>query len=423
MGAAGLSRRLVPIPIPRALARLNRDVRLFMVSAVATGFCYTGLYFLLISLYLLRMGYGVEFIGVFISTGAFSFALFSLPAGAASRRWGSRRPMIFGVCVLSFGLAMLALSALLPGAWQPIWLLSFCALREWGNAFYLVNANPYLMSVTQSEERAHVFSTRAILTPLAGFAGALLGGWLPALSAALFALDERDPLCYVAPMLLASLLLLPGLGCLVLAGEGGEETTPSASQERGARPLNAMLAVGLVSLLFIVAVSAGQSFYSVYMDSVLDSSTETIGLVTSLGQLASAVLMLGAPAVLARWGHARSFVGAAIFLGLSIVPIALIAHWLAAGLSVIGIAFLMAFGSTALTLFHQELVHPGWRAAMSGASMMTMGFGWGLVASGGGFFISALGWTAFFLTAALLTACAAAAFWLYFVRNGNVRMP
>ena len=144
-------------------------------------------------------------------------------------------------------------------------------------------------------------------------------------------------------------------------------------------------------------------------------------MVTSLGQLATAVLMLGAPAVLTRWGHARSFVGAAIFLGLSIVPIALIAHWLAAGLSVIGIAFLMAFGSTALTLFHQELVRPGWRAAMSGASMMTMGFGWGLVASGGGFFISAWGWTAFFLTAALLTACAAAAFWLYFVRNGKTR--
>ena len=159
MGAAGLSRRLVPIPIPRALARLNRDVRLFMVSAVATGVCYTGLYFLLINLYLLRMGYGVEFIGVFISTGAFSFALFSLPAGAAGRRWGSRRPMIFGVCVLSFGLAMLALSALLPGAWQPIWLLSFCALREWGNAFYLVNANPYRCQ--SPNPSAPVFSTRA----------------------------------------------------------------------------------------------------------------------------------------------------------------------------------------------------------------------------------------------------------------------
>ncbi len=403
--------------------RLNRDVRLFMVSAVATGVCYTGLYFLLINLYLLRMGYGVEFIGIFISTGAFSFALFSLPAGAVGRRWGSRRAMIFGMGVLSFGLAMLALSALLPTAWQSIWLLSFCALREFGNAFYLVNANPYLMSVAQSDERAHAFSIRATITPLAGFVGSLLGGWLPALSAALFALNDRSPLCYVAPLLLASVLLLPGLGCLVRAGEGQEEATQSASQARGARPLNAMLAIGLVSLLFVVAVSAGQSFYSIYMDSVLGSSTKTIGLVASLGQLASALLMLGAPAVLTRWGHARSFVGSAVCLGLSIVPMALIAHWLAAGLSVIGIAFLMAFGSTALTLFHQELVPPGWRSAMSGASMMTMGFGWGLVASGGGFFVSVWGWRAFFLTAALLTACAAACFWLYFVQSRKAKTP
>ena len=181
------------------------------------------------------MGYGVEFIGVFISTGAFSFALFSLPAGAAGRRWGSRRPMIFGVCVLSFGLAMLALSALLPVAWQPIWLLSFCALREWGNAFYLVNANPYLMSVTQSEERAHVFSyprhTDAAGRLCRSAFGRLAAG--PQRSA-LCAAFERDPLCYVAPLLLASLLLLPGLGCLVLAGEGREEDAQSASQ-RAAR--------------------------------------------------------------------------------------------------------------------------------------------------------------------------------------------
>ena len=98
-------------------------------------------------------------------------------------------------------------------------------------------------------------------------------------------------------------------------------------------------------------------------------------------------------------------------------------HWMAAGLSVVGIAVLMAFGSTALTLFHQELVPTGWRAAMSGTSMMTMGLGWGLVASSGGFFIAAWGWTAFFMTAALLTACAAAAFWLYFVRFRGAHMP
>ncbi|MBT5327347.1 MAG: hypothetical protein HOL51_14620, partial [Gemmatimonadetes bacterium] len=72
--------------------RLSRDVRLFLVSVMASGVCYMGLYFLLINLYLLRLGYGLEFIGVFVSTGAFSFAISSLPAGIVGRRFGSRRP-------------------------------------------------------------------------------------------------------------------------------------------------------------------------------------------------------------------------------------------------------------------------------------------------------------------------------------------
>ncbi|HIG55535.1 MAG TPA: hypothetical protein EYQ18_16475, partial [Candidatus Handelsmanbacteria bacterium] len=70
--------------------RLSRDVRLFLVSVLVSGVCYMGLYFLLINLYLLRLGYGLEFIGVFVSTGAFSFAISSLPAGIAGRHFGSR---------------------------------------------------------------------------------------------------------------------------------------------------------------------------------------------------------------------------------------------------------------------------------------------------------------------------------------------
>ena len=118
----------------QGLERLNRDVRLFMVSALVAGTCYMGLYFLLINLYLLRLGYDIEFIGIFVSTGAFSFAVFSLPAGIAGRHFGSRRPMIFGMSVLMLGLGMLALSAWVPADLRSGWLIFFCALREFGNA-------------------------------------------------------------------------------------------------------------------------------------------------------------------------------------------------------------------------------------------------------------------------------------------------
>lgn len=404
----------------RALGGLSRDVRLFMVSVVVSGVCYMGLYFLLINLYLLRLGYGLEFIGVFVSTGAFSFAFFSLPAGMAGRRWGSRRPMIFGLALLAVGLAMLAVAGWVPTDWRSGWLLFFCALREFGNAFYLVNANPYLMQAAAPAERDYAFSVRATLTPLAGFCGALAGGWLPGASAWLSRRPVDDPLNFMAPLLLSAVLLLPGLVALCLTREVDGAAAPQTEGQRGAMPLGLLVAIAAASLLFIVAAAAGHSFYHVYMDTVLDASPQLIGGFASCGQLLSALVMLAAPALMGRWGHARIFALAALAMGLSILPIALVTHWLAAGSSIVALAALMAMASTALTVFHQELVPEGWRPAMSGASLMAMGIGWGIVSSGGGYFVAAWGWPPFFLLAAAATGIGTVVFWLRFI-PGNSR--
>jgi len=399
----------------QAMGKLNRDVRLFLVSAVAGGVCYMGLYFLLINLYLLRLGYDLEFIGLFVATGAFSFALSSLPASMVGRRWGSRRPMIFGMTILALGLAMLALSALVPTPWRSVWLIFFCALREFGNSFYLVNANPYLMQASSPTERDYAFSLRGTLTPLAAFVGTLAGGWLPQLSAYFSTRPIDDPLNYMAPLLLSALLLLPGVVALSKTREVEDSEPHTAQRERGAMPVKALATIALISLLFIVTASAGQSFYNVYMDTVLHAPTQLIGAIASCGQLLSVVLMLAAPALMKRWGHGRSFVLMALGMALSLLPMALVPHWSAAGLGIIGIVTLMAFSSTALTIFHQELVPVAWRPVMSGASLMAMGIGWGIVSSGGGYFVAAWGWPPFFLLAASVTALGAVLFGLRFV--------
>ncbi|NKB71742.1 MAG: MFS transporter [Candidatus Latescibacteria bacterium] len=401
----------------QALRQLNRDVRLFMVSVVVSGASYMGLYFLLINLYLLRLGYDLKFIGLFVSIGAFSFAFFSLPAGAVGRRWGSRKPMICGLAVLSLGLAMLGLTALVPVPWRAPWLIFFCALRECGNAFYIVNSNPYLMQVTSPVERDYAFSVRAMLTPLAGFLGALAGGWLPAASALLLGRAGDDPLNFMLPLLLAAGLLVPGLVALVRTREPEMPGPTEVSRPRGDRPMEPFVTIAAISLLFIVAASAGQSFYHVYLDTVLKASTQLIGGIASCGQLLSAAAMLASPALMRRWGHGRMFVLMALGMGLIIVPMALVGHWLVVGLSVMGLVALMSFASTALTVFHQELVPTVWRSAMSGACLMAMGLGWGLVASGGGYFIATWGWSSFFLCGAGATWMGAAIFWLRFVRG------
>ncbi|HIG15850.1 MAG TPA: hypothetical protein EYQ31_00285, partial [Candidatus Handelsmanbacteria bacterium] len=92
-----------------AWPQYSRNARLFLLSATIAGFSYSGIYFLLANLFLVRLGYEAQFIGFFVATGSLSFAVSSLPAGVLGRRWGSRRTMTAGYAVLAVGLALVSL--------------------------------------------------------------------------------------------------------------------------------------------------------------------------------------------------------------------------------------------------------------------------------------------------------------------------
>jgi hypothetical protein len=68
------------------LRLFNRDVRLYMVTWILAGFCFVGIYMVLFNLYLLRLGYDPEFIGLVNAAGSLAFAILSLPAGALGGR-------------------------------------------------------------------------------------------------------------------------------------------------------------------------------------------------------------------------------------------------------------------------------------------------------------------------------------------------
>ncbi|MEE3262781.1 MAG: hypothetical protein VX290_08080 [Candidatus Latescibacterota bacterium] len=110
-----------------AWPKFSGNARRFLLSALLAGFAYSGLYFLLANLFLVRLGYDEGFIGIFIATGAASFALSSLPAGIAGRRFGPRKAMIGGYLVLMTGLILLSMVAVVPAVWRSAWLLSCCA--------------------------------------------------------------------------------------------------------------------------------------------------------------------------------------------------------------------------------------------------------------------------------------------------------
>ena len=167
------------------LRLINRDARLLLISIALFGLAFFGVHMVLLNLYLLRLGHGLKLVGSVFGVLGLMFALGSLPAGVMGRRWGSRRTMILGYCLISIGLVLPPLALFTPVAWRAAWLLITYSLGVAGASLYSVNGSVFLMGATAPEERSHAFSVQTALSPLAAFVGSLIGGFLPGVFAAL----------------------------------------------------------------------------------------------------------------------------------------------------------------------------------------------------------------------------------------------
>ncbi len=143
-----------------ALRGTGRDARMFLAASGIHAVAIFGLYVVLLNLYLLRLGYGPEFIGVVQGTGILAIAALSVPASAAGRRWGPRRVIIGGLFAGSTALVALALSDMAPESIRAPWILAFNFSGTTAMTFYYVNHGPYQMSITTEANRTYHFSIR-----------------------------------------------------------------------------------------------------------------------------------------------------------------------------------------------------------------------------------------------------------------------
>jgi MFS family permease len=399
----------------QTLRRFNRDVRLYLVTATLIGFAaFGGIYPVLLNLYLLRLGYGPEFIGLINATGLFVLGGFCLPAGVLGGRWGIRRMMITGLGLTIVGYGLLPLAGFIPPDLRAGWLLTSYLIGELGIALYVVNGSPFLMGTTGSEERSLAFSAQAAVTPLAGFGGSLAGGLLPGGFAVLMGVSLENPTPYGCSLLVAAVALIPA----VVAMLGTHEISPTQTEETLVTteppPYHLIGFLALVALLKMTGEGTARTFLNVYLDAGLQVPTARIGLLSAIGQLVAAPAAMVAPILMRRCGKERTYVGASLGIAACSLPLALVPHWGAAGLGFMGVMALTAITRPAITVYQQEIVSPGWRAIMSGATTTAAATSWAAMAFGGGYIIASLGYRAVFLIGAGLTTIGALLFWAYF---------
>ncbi len=397
----------------------SRDLRLFLITAALVALAWDGVRTVVFNLYLLRLGYGPEFVGVVSAAGAFSFGLLCPVAGAMGTRWGSRKMLVTGLGLTAAGFCLLPLAESVALDLRTGWLLGTTILTFLGLALYLVNGLPYMMGATGTRERNHAFSIHSALLPLAAFGGNLVGGVLPGFLASLLGVPLTEAAPYRYTLWLAALLLLPAVPVLISARSAGrlqvQAPVATPNQSGSSRvPIGPLLAIALFTALRFGGRGPVVSFFNVYLDDGLGVSTALIGALSATAMLIAVPAALLAPLMVARRGNVRTIAWGMVGLALFTLPLALIPSWSVAGLAYIGSSAMFALTVGPLRVFSQELVAPRWQASMASAFMMGAGLSLAAFSLLGGYIIVAQGYRTLFLLSVGLIAAATLLFWVYF---------
>ncbi len=397
------------------LRLFSRDVRLYLISGTLIGFCWMGIYNVLFNLYLLRLDYDLAFIGMINATVALAYALLALPAGALGGRWGVRRTMLIGYCLVVTGLLLPPLGQFAPVTWRTGWLFTY-SFGVAGASLYSVNGSVFLMDATGEAERSHAFSVQTALSPLAAFFGSLVGGFLPGFYATLSGASLDDAAPYRYALLTAAGLLSLGIPALLGTRESAPAETGGSAPAGGLTRRAPLVLVGVLALIQLLQAAgegAARTFFNVYLDTGLEVATHVIGMLAAAGQLVAVPVALATPLLIARWHSGPTLLRASMGIALSLLPMAFFPRLGPVSVGYIGVIAMASIWRTPITLYRMEIVSPRWRALMSGASNMALGLSWAAMGLGGAHIAQSTGYGSVFFLGAALTTLGALLFWLF----------
>ena len=417
----------------QALHTFHADVYRYLFAMGIVGFSYFGFVSVLLNLYLLRLGYGTDYIGLVNGGIAFAFAACSLPAGAIGGRLGMRRTAAIGMALVTAGMTLVPVAgSVLSGTPRDVGIIAMRVLSGMGFSFYIVNAYPYMVAATGPRERTYAFALMSALPPLTGFAGSIVSGVLPGWIAPLLGRDLSHPEPFAAALLVAGVVLLPTIPAVARTSdrEPARRGPPQAQEPRsshGGRSAEGALCalifvLALTALLRSAGEGAARTFINVYLEVDLAASPARIGVLLAIGQVAAGPAALVAPALAARAGKVPVIVVTGLLTAAGMVILATIPHWAAAGLGFTLVVGLRSITQSVSAVLHMEIVPASRRTVTSGVMAMAMGMGFMSIAFGGGYLIPALGFPGFYHLATAITVVSALSFWLYFrIPRGEYR--
>jgi MFS family permease len=326
-----------------------------------------GVYKVIFNLYILRLGYTEDFLGLILSLTAISTGVFSIPSAMICDRIGRKRTLLISCFLLIVSLIfiynttvkeLLILFSILYGASSALNIVT-------GSTFMLENSKPY--------ERMHLFSMYQVLYTAATMAGNIIGGALPELLARTTAMDPSGSLAYRITLLLSLLTIMIGFLPLLKI----HENENSILRHKRSYVFKTLLRSGIIMKMIVVYSFFGMGwglalpYFNVYLDVILNAGSEEIGVIFSVAEVLMMLALLFLPTLTERFGKVRvTSLVQLLSIPFLVIFISTSAIWIA-GFAYIMRSTLMNLANPVMNNFKLEIVTEEQRATVNSITWMT----------------------------------------------------
>lgn len=391
-----------------AFRLFSRNVKLYFLSAFLVGVS-NSIAMVLYNLYLKKLGYGPELLGIITSVTSAAAMALSLPAGLLSDIAGPRRILLLSIAAgVPFTLGRFL-------AIGRIGLIGFNFMHGASFAFSMVAVGPFLTDNSTPAERTTIFSLSRALDMATGFIGSTIGGVLPGLLGRLFGWGAESALSFRYTLVFGSIILAASLIPILLLRDGHDHRRMEHRAQRAPlsrKSLEAIAWFGGTQLIIGIGAGMFVPFMNTYMGEALLLPSTAIGMWFGVSALTQAVATIVAPLLASRRGKVTMIVGSQ---ALSIPFVLVLAFTNAAWLAIVAFlmrTMLMNMNGGVFTALSMEVVDENARGVMSGVLSFVFELGWVIGPLVGGYLIKLQGYRPIFLVAAVLYSISTALFWV-----------
>ena len=363
----------------------SRNARLYLLHVIGMDLIH-GTWEVLFNLYLLELGFSVQFIGLRLAIMGIAGAVAAVPMGRLSDRVGRKAGFIIG----DGGGALMSLIQIMSV--NPVVLLVTPAPAGVFGSLHYVTEQPFMAENSERRERVHLFSVAGGLRTLAMMGGSLVAGFLPLWAVGQFGVDKVAAYRWAAFIgiawwllsLIPAVLLRPYVSAEEAAAmresaDGRRQVGGGGLQALLANVRNPVLVSQLLLINALLALGAGfvVPLFNVFFHEGAHAHEHQIGTTFAAGALFLALASFLAPFASERLGK----VPAVFSLRLLSVPFILLiglAPQLATPATVVslaGVAYVLRttlynMANPVAEAFTMEVLHPAERATVTGLGTM-----------------------------------------------------